>query len=393
MYCRCRHHYHWDSGDGTADNSSTHDARDWAHDCKDWFNDHRDWFDNFGSWDHADHSDSNDTSRDTVRCEDHGHDSWDTDCDDWYNHRHDHDYSKGLRLKPAVNSIAWEDLYYPSNAKAPGTPDYDYNDFLTEFVVNETTDANNDITAIDINFFPRAVGAEYDHSLDLVLDGLVSSQVNNSNILPQTKPLFNGSAQVTLNYFDQNGDPVGDTTHPAYNQDIVLFPSTHAAFDSSSSGNYGSITDTYFTDPDDYSGGIPESYTRAQLYAHVHIVLDDPCLNPAPTDGRVDASKLRVILHPKPTNYDIDIIDVDAHNFTSAGYPWGFIIPTDWQWMQEGVNINNGYPLLKDYAQHLLGHNPTDGSDYMHWFNYPVDDSSQTILYPKVPASQILPPY
>ncbi len=394
MYCRCRHHYHWDRDFVTSDDSQdADDARDWGHDCKEWFDDHSDWFHNFGSWDHDDDASAQDTSADQNRCEDHGHHGWDQDCDDWYNHRNDPDYSRGLRLKPVINSMAWEDLYYPANTTPNTGVDYDYNDFLTEFVVSETADSNNNISTIDIDFYPRAVGAGYDHQLLLVLDGLVSGQVKNSKLLPQTKPLFNGSAQVTVSYDDDDGHAVGSVTHPKYNQDIVLFPSTHAVFDpdDGNSNNNGSIIDTV-ADSDDFSGSTAiDDYNRPKLFAHVHIVLDDPCLNPAPKDGRVDASGLRVILQPKPTDYDIDIIDVDAHNFTKDGLPWGFIIPTDWQWMQEGVNINNGYPLLKDYAQHLLGNNPTDGSDYMHWYNYPVNDTNHQFLYPLVPAQDVLP--
>ena len=52
----------------------------------------------------------------------------------------------------ALNQIAYEDLEDEAN------PDYDYNDFLTEFVVNETV-VNGNITSIVIDFYPRAVGA------------------------------------------------------------------------------------------------------------------------------------------------------------------------------------------------------------------------------------------
>lgn len=390
MYCLCRHHYRWDRNDVTYD-SDTHHDYDWAHDCQDWFSDHRDWDDSYGNWDHDDDQSAHDTNADHLRCEDHGHDNWNHDCDEWYEHRHDSCYSPTLRLKPVVNSVAFEDLYYPTteNSNPPRQPDYDYNDFLTAFKITEQTNSNNDITAINIDFYPRAVGAGYDHSFLLVLDGLPSLPAKNLSLLPQTKPMFNGTAQVTLSYYDQTGNLIGTPTHPAYNQDIVVFPSTHAIFGGTVSGDMGSIIDSVV--PSGYTSGIPSTYITAKLNAQVHIVLNDPRLNPAPADGRIDASGFRVILHPKPTDLDEDIINVDPKNFTADGYPWGFIIPTDWRWPRETININNGYPMFQDYRNYLLGKTPTDGSDYMHWYNYPSQDADD-YLYPVIPFHDFLPP-
>jgi hypothetical protein len=287
-----------------------------------------------------------------------------------------------VQLSPLVNAVAWEDLYSP-----PGSPisaDFDYNDFMTEFKIQQIADKNNNITDIYIDFYPRAVGAGYDHTLFLVLTGTKTTPSNNSASLPITKAMFKGSADVTLTYYDQNGNVIGQPTNPAYNQDIVVFPSTHAIFGPNASGSIDTVV------PSNYVSGIPSNYVVPQRNARVHISLTSPSLNPAPASGSIDPSTFRVILHPIPTNYDIDIINVDPTNFAGAtGNPWGFIIPTDWRWMDEGQVIDNGYPEFSEYRKFLMGQ-PATG-DYMNWFNHPIQPASASVLYPSIPWTDFLP--
>src|ERR1019366_5116641 len=101
-----------------------------------------------------------------------------------------------------------------------------------------------------------------------------------------------------------------------------------------------------------------------------------------------------MVLHVKNTNENVDIINDVPTNVTNTGSPWGFIIPTDWQWMQEGVNINSGYPKFAAYQQYLIGQNqscPTT-TDCLNWFKYPVTGASATTtLYPSIPFTPIMP--
>ena len=289
-----------------------------------------------------------------------------------------------VQLSPYVNAIAFEDLYYPPGTKCTDCPDYDYNDFMTEFQIVEQTNAQNNVTDIYVDFYPRAVGAGYDHSLLMVLTGTKTTASANSDILPTTAPMFNGSATVTLTYYDQNGNVIGTPTNPAYNQDIVIFPSTHGIFGNVNGGN---IIDTVI--PSGFLTGVPSNYIPAQQNARLHIVLDDPASNPAPASGQIDPSTFRVMLHVKPTNFDIDIINVDPKNFDANGYPWGFIIPTDWNWMKEGQKIDNGYPTFAQYRQSLMGQ-AAPGTNST-WYNYPVSDPNNTYLYPSIPFQNVLP--
>lgn len=278
-----------------------------------------------------------------------------------------------------LNAVAYEDEY-------PSPGDADYNDFLSDFQITEKFNSSNDITDIYIDFYPRAVGAGFDHQFKLVLTGVVTGANNNTKPLPVTAPMFNGSAQVTLSYYNSSGVLSSSSSVP-YNQDIVVFSSTHGAF-----GQSGGILDTNL--PSGYSSGVPSNYIAAQQNARVHVALASPNLNPGSTNGQITSSGLRMILHTFNTDlskqFDVDTINTDPNNHDSNGYPFGFIIPTKWQWMQEGVAIDKGYPEFDTYRQFLLGLS-TDASS-MNWFNAPVTGAAaSTTLYPAIPFTAFLP--
>ncbi len=99
-YCECVHHYHWDndfSEGATSEMALEHNNsdsngdyhHDWGHDCRDWFDDHLGWFEEYGTWFKDGRENDSDTSRDHVRCEDHGHHNWDQDCADYNLHGDD----------------------------------------------------------------------------------------------------------------------------------------------------------------------------------------------------------------------------------------------------------------------------------------------------------------
>jgi Domain of unknown function (DUF4842) len=280
-------------------------------------------------------------------------------------------------LSPFVNAVAFEDLY-SKNEFPKNQPDFDYNDFLTDFKIQEFMNGKKDLTDIVIDFYPRAVGAGFDHIFYLILTGLKTTPSKNRNSLPISKPMFVGPAHVTVTYFDAHGEQVGPPVATPFDQDIVVYPSTHAIFASADhlvvpnafdlSSSFPTLNTTVGANGDAIS-----AYRASNRNARVYITLDRPELNPYLGEG-FDPATFRVILHPIKTNYDIDIINVDPANFVgSSGYPWGFIIPTDWQWMKEGVQIDMAYPEFKEYRKFLMG--KAAAGDYMNWYKYPAGQS------------------
>lgn len=280
--------------------------------------------------------------------------------------------AKNILQFPSLSSVAA--IAFEDNFPNPG--DADYNDFVTNFRIVENINDSNQITKINIDFYPRAVGAGYDHSLIVVLDGIKDTP---SNITKTTTPMFNGNAQISLITYNANGAIVSTVSNLPKDKDVVIFPSTHALF-----GN-GNLSGTLNSSPG-------AAFHSARTYARLEIVLSNPASNVV-SQTALDISKFRILLHVKNTNQDIDLIDVNSSNFDSNGYPFGFIIPTNWQWPTEGANINNVYPNFPAYRQYLINKklNPaaTAADPVLNWFDYPVTGS--TGLYPLPPTPPLLP--
>lgn len=269
-----------------------------------------------------------------------------------------------------VAAIAFEDLY-------PRVGDADYNDFIAEFKIVPTVNTLGQLTDIVIEFYPRAAGAGYDHSLRLSLSGQVRpTDGSQSNIQYQTSSLFKGTAHVNLDRLDPSGKVLSSSTQD-YQKDIVIFPSTHALF-----GN-GTLT------------GVINSqgaYVPFNQVARLSIHLDQPELNSI-VNQPFDASGFRPILHVKNTGFDIDLVDANPTNIDTNGNPFGLIIPADWQWMRETVAIDRGYPNFDLYRQYLLARASGDKTpaekSVVEWFRHP--DLSSNSLYTAQPLPQLLP--
>ncbi len=281
-------------------------------------------------------------------------------------------------------AVAFEDRH-------PLAGDEDFNDFMSDFRILEKINDQHQITDIFIEFYPRAVGASYDHSLLLLLSGQKDQP---SNINLRTKPLFNGGATVTLTHYDEANNPIGKTETVFADHDIVVFKSTHALFDTDSS-HWHQVINTVATQP----------YKPALQSARVSIHLNEPEQNPFNVNGKIDPSKFRMVLHvmhnPTDVQHDIDIVDVDPTNsslFDQDGYPYGFIIPANWRWPTEDYGPNHtkkidaAYPNFSKYREYLLRRStdPTFEAteDVLKWFNEP---GVAEYLYPAVPTPKLLP--
>ena len=268
-----------------------------------------------------------------------------------------------------VAAVAFEDNF-------PKAGDADFNDFLTNFRMTEKVNSQNQITEIILDFYPRAVGASYDHSFMVVLNG---EKDQPSNIMLKTVPMFNGGADVTLTHIATDGTVLDTKPNIDPNHDVVIFPSTHALFQAKVTKT---VVNTFAT----------KSYTPALQMARLQIKLKDPKSNPLGDRTTADGSKLRMVLHVKDTNQDIDTIDADPVNLDSNGYPFGFIIPSNWRWPTEGTSIMSVYPNFALYQIFLLeraAHPDADvAPEVENWFNFLLESPT---LYPSVPLSPLLP--
>lgn len=183
-----------------------------------------------------------------------------------------------------VAAVAFEDM-------SPTRNDEDFNDFLTDFKIFEKINEQNQITNIVIDFYPRAVGASYDHSFLMVLNGIKDSPTDVKT--PKIEPLIHGPADVELTYFAGTGrDPIEPSKKVSADHDVVIFPSTHALFTETPHSK-----EIINTDPQ-------KPYVVAKQRARLSITLLDPSQNPVNTKTPIDLTKFRMMLHVKDTNRD-----------------------------------------------------------------------------------------
>jgi LruC domain-containing protein len=279
-----------------------------------------------------------------------------------------------------VAAVAFED-------RDPSHNDEDFNDFLTDFRIFEHINEKNQLTDVVVDFYPRAVGAWYDHQFLLILNGIKDSASVKTKKLP---PLVNGPARVTVTYYGTTGNtPIHGPEERPPNQDLLIFDSTHALF--TDANHMRSIINTEPNSP----------YIESKVRARVSITLLDPSQNPIDPSLPVDLSKFRMMLHVKDTNRDIDIIDVDQANFDKNRadgdeYPFGFIIPVNWAWPNEGVPISDAYPSFKNYRAYLQSKlaNPQQTADdsVLKWYDAaPVASKVYSNQGKAIPQPELLP--
>ena len=87
------------------------------------------------------------------------------------------------------------------------------------------------------------------------------------------------------------------------------------------------------------------------------------------TDDRLIQPDLQV--ESQEGTVDIDLADINPGDgmIDSNGNPFGLLVPTNWVWPLERVNINTVYPYFNEYTQHLSGEIDVLSDQAKHWYN------------------------
>lgn len=243
-------------------------------------------------------------------------------------------------------TMAWEDLY-------PSIGDADYNDFVTNFRIEENYSPTNKLESIHLEFLPVARGAGYNHSLNLSFDGIIDST---NNAFLETTPVFTGDAQITATYVNLDSG----SAHVRYfrpDEDVVVFSNTRAA----TGGGFVNV----YTD---------EETTSPRWLTQIDVDLTHN--NSASTGGLASGEfNYRAYLSVNNTQYDIDLANINSTNgmVDNNGYPFGLVMPNDWFWPAERVNINEVYPLFSEYRLWLTDEDNAISDEAMRWYDYPSE--------------------
>ncbi len=242
-------------------------------------------------------------------------------------------------------TIAFEDLY-------PNAGDADYNDFVVNFRITENYNSNNQLETIHMDFIPAARGAGYNHSFNLSLDGEIDQSKNVSQL---TQAVFTGDAEISVT--TTNLDTLNSyTRYYQSGKDLTIFDSTLV----SSGSKFFNVYD-----------GIEEE--MPQWITSVDISLSN--VNDSTSAGLITGDfNYRPYLHVNNTNSDIDLYEVNTGDnmISSDGYPFGVLIPDQWQWPTENTSIETVYPYFSEYRAWLSGEVETLSYQAEYWYHYPA---------------------
>jgi len=251
-------------------------------------------------------------------------------------------------------TIAYEDLF-------PYEGDADYNDLVVNMRITENYNRNDELISIRMDYVPRARGAGYNHEFITVTDGEVDA---GSNISLRTMPVFNGEGYATVRRYGVNGLEVSRDTY-SDGADVLVFTDTRTALPAAP-GTFASNT----------IGG--KCLTVPQVVSRVNILITDPANNKLADRGPIGVPNYRPVLRVKNTGQDIDVVDVNSQvinngdgGMTPEGYPFGIVVPIDWNWPMEYQHIELAYPLFEQYRAYLVsGVTPADAR-VLEWYNHP----------------------
>lgn len=249
--------------------------------------------------------------------------------------------------------------------------DMDFNDFVYNFSIQEIF-LNGSLVEIRMEFIPRARGAGFEHSLMMILDGVI----DNSNNDLETPELFAGDADVILRRYAF--DEVVEQVNYEKSENIDIFPSTSETFGYSAGG--GVFVNVLPEDP----------YEEPVMRAELVIELSEPELNPLEDRSEIDLSRYRMVLDVHDTNMDVDLAEVAyADGPPNGGFEeepaYGMIVPTDWAWPVETENIEDGYPYFAEYLDYLLAGDldEIEDEEIKYWFDYPAQNAVENgFIYP-----------
>lgn len=229
---------------------------------------------------------------------------------------------------------AWASIAYEDNILATDAGDRDYNDAVFNYKISEQYNSLNQLVRIFLEIRLRERISASDHKLHLVLDGNASTHFD--NISSMSLAAFNGEANATITYADGSS---------------VLIESAR------------SKKLTVFTGTSDAIGKVTK----------VAIEILNPELNVNAAANKVVNFKMyRFILQNKSqSRVGIDIAEINPNDemlSNGNGYPFGFMIPTDWAPPDEKQLIDNKYPSFYKYRNWLNAPIFPIPEDVLSWY-------------------------
>lgn len=228
----------------------------------------------------------------------------------------------------------WASVAYEDNIADASAGDRDFNDAVFNYKISEQYNTANQLVRIFLEVRLREKISASDHKLHLILNGKASDFFDNIDHV--SGMTFAGEANAKISYADGTVSNITD----AKNKDLIVFKGTSNA--------KGTVT-------------------------KIEIELKNPELNVNPaTKKYVNFLMYRFILQNKSqSRTGIDIAEINPSNemlSNANGYPFGFMIPTDWQPPAERQLIDDKYPSFYKYREWLNSPIYPVPTDVLNWY-------------------------
>jgi len=237
-------------------------------------------------------------------------------------------------------SLAFEDLW-------PAKGDFDFNDVVIDFNVNEVTNASNNVVEMKIRGYVRAVGAAFRNGFALSFDNLspnaiasvTGNSITDNYITLNPNGTEAGQSKAVVILFDDTESIINRAGGPTHN--------TTAGFPTGTADSLN-ITITFAQPVSwDNAEANPFLIKNRQRGFEIHMPYAKPTDLADPTQfGRLDDDS-----NPGQNRYYV----------TENNLPWVIITPTKFQYPLEKVDIVEAYPNIVPWAL-------SDGNSNDDWF-------------------------
>ncbi|WP_047047902.1 LruC domain-containing protein [Vibrio mexicanus] len=240
-------------------------------------------------------------------------------------------------------TVAFEDNW-------PHTADYDMNDVVIRYRVTETIQ-NGRVARSVIQGYLAAYGADYLNGFALHLGGLQRSDIN--ELL--TTQSHNGELLASSGLEADSDEAIfiiSDNLATKTPGECSFFRTVQScqeaitfSFELDITTNSDADTSTLMGMPyDPFVFGTPGQYHGDGLPLHPGRSLEIHLSDYAPTSQFDDINLYGV-------GVDASDPSSDVYFKTSQNHPWGLLIPNEWQWPKERVDLVNAYPEFATYAE------------------------------------------
>ena len=255
-------------------------------------------------------------------------------------------------VNQVIGTLAYEDLW-------PSEGDYDLNDLVLGYTIDETLHANGDIKDISASFEIRARGASLENGFAISLDGLAANVAQTATISR------NGGDAEALSAEDEQSKLVFNLLANAHPETVITqgdaceFFNTEPACKPAAQGGTFTMSVVFDTpqarDALGYAPYNPFLYRSADRGLEIHL----------PDMAPTDLSNTALL----GTEDDASDAAAGVYYKTSKGLPWALNIPAaSWRYPAETLGVTDMYLDFFTWAQ-------SGGTEKADWYLNPSDES------------------